>query len=133
MLWYLFILGFGNCGELARTADMGDIGFDDKGVFDMKKPHMKGNEYDLDFVRDKFLNPSAVRFAGAVSKKTVLFVACGSYHLLVVAREPNQFQSTLYASGLNQYGQLGLGVDEKGKGVDRHELTPVSSLSLSIS
>jgi hypothetical protein len=125
--YYIIFLGLGNCGELARTADMGNIDRDTAGVFDMKKPHIKNNIYDLDFVRNQFLKPSPVRFAAGNPKKTVLNVACGSFHLLVVAREPHQFQSTLYSSGLNQYGQLGL-----GDGPARHELTPVSFLSLSL-
>jgi alpha-tubulin suppressor-like RCC1 family protein len=121
----IIILGFGCSGELARSADM--IMSDQNGKFDLKKAHTKvtANDgklpYDFDFIREKFLKPSPVRFAAIGSpKKTVLTVACGTCHLLVVAREPNQFQSTLYSSGLNQYGQLGL-----GDNVDRHELTPV--------
>jgi alpha-tubulin suppressor-like RCC1 family protein len=97
----------------------------EKGEFDLLKAHIfEDGSYDNEFIREKFLNPSPVRFAIGSPKKTVLTVACGSYHLLVVAREPNDFKSTLYSSGLNNYGQLG-----HGDIVNRHELTPVSAVS----
>jgi Regulator of chromosome condensation (RCC1) repeat len=121
-VFFIIILGFGNSGELARSADM--INRNEKGEFDLKKPHVnKDGTFDYPFICEKFLRPGPVRFAVGSQKKTVLTVACGSMHLLVVAREPNQFQSTLYSSGRNQYGQLGHG-DE----IIRHELTPVRFL-----
>jgi hypothetical protein len=69
-----------------------------KGMFDMMTPHMNGNQCNSDFVRDQFLMPSPVRFAFGGPNKSDLNVACGSFHLSMVARENCQFQSTLYLS-----------------------------------
>lgn len=78
-------------------------------------------------IEQKFLTPQKARFAGPVpfpySRKKVLSFACGSNHLLVVARNVGEGIATLYSSGQNSSGQLGL--PEEISVV--HELTEVRS------
>ncbi len=72
-----------------------------------------------------FLTPQSARFAGPISypypRKEVISVACGANHLLVLARNRGEGSATLYSSGLNSYGQLGLPEDINMV----HELTEV--------
>jgi alpha-tubulin suppressor-like RCC1 family protein len=77
----------------------------------------------FDKMREHFLTPKAVRWAGAIPyiRKKVVDVACGGFHILVAASDSSS--PALYTSGLNQYGQLG-----HGDLVDRHELTRVTSI-----
>lgn len=135
----------GNSGQLARSKDMGAplITVDGKQSYDLGKMFM-GEEYTIveqqknkdtgevedvevtlyryfeDRVLEQFLTPKPVRWATS-GKKTVLSVACGELHILVVARDKGESQSEVHSSGLNQYGQLG-----HGDQLERHELTPVS-------
>lgn len=74
----------------------------------------------LDLITRERLTPHPVQWAGPPLKRTVLQVSCGSFHLLAVSREGNN-QLSVYSSGLNQYGQLGLGDTE-----NRNTLTKVS-------
>ena len=98
-------LGFGNCGELARSDAMNsdnklspaDLYNNDAGIVDGKS------------VQEHFLTPKPAFFEGSPIKRIVVAVAMGSNFLLVSARDPNQFQAKLYTSGLNNYGQLGHG------------------------
>jgi alpha-tubulin suppressor-like RCC1 family protein len=123
----------GHVGELARSADMTTPTMvDGKLTFDLGKEWItqvyqdeKGDDqmrYLQDKIDAKFLTPLPPRWS-VLGRKQVLNVACGGYHLLVCAREVGTFQSILYASGLNQYGQLGMGHTDNG-----HELTPVETL-----
>lgn len=93
--------------------------------------------YDCALLREKFLTPAPVRFAGIMSmptmKKTVISVGCGENHLLVAARDPGSFESQVYSCGLNSFGQLGNGKFVSQADYDRdptlpfmvHELTKV--------
>lgn len=112
--------GFGETGELARSQDivapLPDGGFNlSKALETMKQ----------DEIMRKFLTPNHARFAGPVpfprSRKEVLSLACGSNHLLVVARNRGEGIASLYSSGQNSSGQLGL--PEEVESV--HELTEV--------
>jgi regulator of chromosome condensation len=77
--------------------------------------------YDAELLGKQFLRPLPVTIPAQFSKKMVaISVACGSGHLVVVAREAGSIDSTVYASGLNTNGQLGL-----GDTIDRKVLTPV--------
>jgi alpha-tubulin suppressor-like RCC1 family protein len=99
--------GVGTTGELARP------------VPDQFSDKITGH-YDTDILREHFLKPLPVPFP--MNKKlAVISVACGVGHLMVVAREPGAIESTVYGSGLNGDGQLGL-----GDLVSRKALTPVS-------
>ena len=123
--------GFGNKGDLARSAQMTtpdengkfDVGrkFYYKTVKDEKKEER--SVPDLKIIEKHFLAPKTVIYAGPQIKRTVIYVETGSFHLLVAARILGQDFAQLYTSGLNNYGQLGHGDDE-----DRHELTPVKAL-----
>lgn len=77
--------------------------------------------YKTDLIKEKFLKPAPVCWAGPPTKRSVLSVACGQLHLLVVARDAGAFDTKVYSSGNNGYGQLGHGDDR-----ERHELTSVS-------
>ena len=96
------------------TYDLNDGFFLDGQIVDPKK------------VLDEFLTPKPPRWAGSIPypRKVVTDVACGRYHVLVVARDPNDGVQNLYSSGNNTAGQLGHGDDES-----RHELTRVQSLT----
>lgn len=74
----------------------------------------------MDLLRDKFLTPLPVQY-DTLGKRKVLNLACGGNHLLVAALDSDG-KARLYAAGLNQYGQLGLGDKE-----NRHVLTKVCS------
>ena len=75
--------------------------------------------YHYDLIAEKFLKPAPPCWA-TPGKRTVLDIACGELHLLVVAREGGDPETVVYSSGQNQYGQLGHGDTQQ-----RHELTPI--------
>mmetsp|Transcript_32386 Transcript_32386/g.76178 ORF Transcript_32386/g.76178 Transcript_32386/m.76178 type:complete len:569 (+) Transcript_32386:243-1949(+) len=79
--------------------------------------------YFLDKVRDKFLTPALVEWAGG-RKRQVEHLSCGMIHLLVVARDNNSLDTQVFSSGNSGFGQLGHG-DTK----ELHELTPIEALS----
>jgi len=85
---------------------------------EMARPVCEGTN-DLDLITRERLTPHLVQWAGPPLERKVLQVSCGEFHLLVVSREGNN-QLSVYSSGLNQYGQLGLGDTE-----NRHQLTKV--------
>ena len=121
------ILGMGHSGELARSASMTSPSKDSSGntSYELGKPfYTKEVDQELKFltqvVNEKFLTPLPPVWAGVPTQKQVLAVACGAYHLLVSARNVGEFPTSLYTSGLNQYGQLG-----HGDTLNRHELTAV--------
>lgn len=138
-------------GQLARSKDMGaklTTNKDDDNVYDLGKMWIgevyetgavqkdkngnavlddSGNpimiqdyRYFPDLIKEKFLKPAPVCWADASPKRSVISVACGELFLLVVARDEG-FESKVYSSGNNGYGQLGHG-DTR----ERHELTSVS-------
>lgn len=120
--------GFGNSGELARTAGM-NAPRDQEGKYIITKTFMFDDQGKpkADLIKEHFLTPKPVMYAhGPDLKRTVIAVEMGGYHLLVAARDPGQFQAKLWTSGLNNYGQLGLG--DVGGATNRHELTLVKSL-----
>lgn len=84
--------------------------------------------YKVDKIINDYLVPQPVVWdEGLTVEKTVTNMACGAYHLLVIARNNNHHNvgiNSVYASGLNQYGQLGLG-DTR----DRKVLTRVKKLN----
>lgn len=109
--------GTGTRGELGRPVPS-----------EIKGPDGK---FHVESLRETFLKPHPVHFAGSPSKMSVISFACGSGHLMVVAREEGSIETTVYGTGLNKEGQLGLGDFE-----DRKILTPVrryiSSLFVSV-
>lgn len=86
-----------------------------------KIPVMKYRYFE-DLIKREFLTPAPVCWAGPSVKRSVLSVACGELHLLIAAREGN-FDTKLYSSGHNGFGQLG-----HGDSLERHELTSIKSL-----
>lgn len=110
--------GLGQCGELARPVY--------EKIKDEKYEWKEGDDsyscYNFDKVVNDYLVPQPVTWMeGLNSKKTVDSVACGAYHLLVIANDKGD--CAVYASGLNQYGQLGLNDTN-----DRKELTRITNL-----
>ena len=126
----LVIIGMGHCGELARSANMTTPTIEDgRKTYDLGKgffSDLSTGKVDTELVATKFLTPQPVLWADGFGKKQVLDVACGQSHILVCARIPGVFDTRVYSSGLNQYGQLGLG--DSGPTTNRHELTLVPTL-----
>jgi len=103
--------GWEECGELARP------------VYQPLKTPEGG--FHINKARDEYLVPQPVVWADRALTNThvVHNIACGGYHLLVVAKNGEGGPLNVYATGLNNYGQLGLGdLDARG------ELTKVSAL-----
>lgn len=101
--------GIGECGELARPV-----------------PPMRSTngKYDIEAIKNDYLVPKPVVWSGPkMRERIVITVACGGYHLLAVARDGPIGSLAVFSSGLNNYGQLGLG-DTK----DRKELTRIEDL-----
>ena len=117
----------GQQGQLARSAGMTDpnpkTGDYDLGksfigeVYDKQVKDEKGHitiEQDFRFkphvIAEKFLKPDFVRYANTLpsQKKIATSVACGAYHLMVVARDnvADASSARVYVSGLNNYGQV---------------------------
>lgn len=111
-------LGVAPEGQLARSAQITSP--DEKGNYDLTK---LVKESDEDFIVEKFLTPAPVIYGRLPhERKSVLSVACGFVHMLVVARDPGSYDPFVYGAGDNSFGALGLGVE-----VDKaHELTLVS-------
>jgi hypothetical protein len=83
-------------------------------------------QINVDTIRNKYLTPAPVVWPVGTPKKSVMHVACGAMHMLVVARTTGQFASMVYACGMNANGQLGIRNDVLTKEVEEvHELTPV--------
>ena len=133
--------GMGHCGELARSQGMTEKTADKEGKlhYDIGKQFMtkEVEKYDeekkehyvelvpiLPKIKEHFLTPKPVLYATPSSTRQVVSIGCGGYHLMVVTREVGSFQTTVFSSGLNNYGQLGLGDLEN----NRHELTPITAL-----
>ncbi|KAL3788286.1 hypothetical protein HJC23_002860 [Cyclotella cryptica] len=91
--------GVGTSGEMAREVP----------VLDKKTP--------MKVVISEFLTPKPPTWNGLSGKKKVAAISCGAYHLLAIVRECGM---NVYGSGLNQYGQLGL-----GDNVNRNKLTKI--------
>ncbi len=82
-------------------------------------------KYDCSKLRDKFLTPAPVEWAGGFHpKRRVLNFSCGDIHLLVVAWNLGSFQTQVFSAGNSGYGQLGHG-DTK----EVHELKPIEALN----
>ena len=82
-------------------------------------------EYTHSTIRDKFLTPMPVEWAGGfVPKRRVVNFSCGDIHLLVVAHHLGSFETQVFSAGNGAFGQLGHG-DTK----EIHELTPIEALN----
>lgn len=102
--------GLGECGELARPAH---------------QPLKTSEGFEIEKARDEYLIPQPAIWADRALTNTHMVhnISCGGYHLLVVARDGEAGSLNVYASGLNNYGQLGVGDLEL-----RNELTRVTAL-----
>lgn len=114
--------GWDNCGELGRKI----MEQERKDVLKrVDRPSGKGYDEVVDqkLIQERFLKPLPPLWKGMLpnTKMSVLSVSCGDSHMLVAARKPGSADSHVYSTGLNNYGQLGLG-DTK----NRSELTLVS-------
>lgn len=104
--------GIGECGELARP---------------VTQPLKQADGTLLcDKARDEHLIPKPVIWAeqAMAHKHYVHNISCGAYHLVVVAADREGGALNVYSSGLNNYGQLGMGDKE-----NRDELTKVTAFN----
>ena len=138
--------GIGECGELARPVynpiknpdyvekeetkpDNEGGGADGanettKDTIEENAPDMKTRpNYEVDKIRHEHLVPKPVVWADPLIKRTVLSIGCGGYHLLVISKNLHSGLTSVHSSGLNNYGQLGLG--DSGGDTDRKELNEV--------
>ena len=120
--------GIGEAGELARNAytpikNPDFIYPEDKSI--EVPPY---DPYFVDKVKDEHLLPQEVEWADGdpANNRIVVGVACGSFHLLVIAKDGEDGDLAVYSSGLNNYGQLGLGTEGEDEGTDK--LTRITSL-----
>jgi len=93
---------------------------------EMGRPAEMPKKHDPNFeklVIENMLTPKPVLWAGPAVKRQILTVACGGFHMLVIARENGQSDTRVYSCGLNNYGQLGHGDKDA-----RKELTPIKAL-----
>lgn len=107
----LYTWGVGTMGELGRPLSRSHIRDQDP---NSERPY----DAYVEFIIKEMMKPTIVP---AIHGKVAISVACGQGHLMVVVREPGHLESTVYGSGLNKDGQLGLGETK-----DRKVLTPVS-------
>ena len=126
----LYTWGMGECGELSRPVsikpkkeeqEIHDI-LVARGLDPEKDKLPSHEQYNLDVIQKEYMVPKPVEFADGVTNRGIIKVTCGSYHILVLAKGPDD-KVAVYASGLNNYGQLGLGHSDN---VDK--LTEVSYL-----
>ncbi|KAL7555318.1 hypothetical protein ACHAWF_018980 [Thalassiosira exigua] len=100
----LVTFGVGNsCGELARST-----------------PKFDRETSDAD-VKEHFLTPKPPMWDQPLLKRNVQSLSCGAFHLLVITKENGG--RSVYSSGLNKDGQLGLGDEE-----NREVLTKIPAL-----
>ena len=120
--------GIGECGELARPVHM-PIKPKDGNVIGPK--HEKRPDYEVDEIRDNYLIPKPVVWDDSLNKRTVESVGCGGWHLLVISRNLGSGTSAVHSSGLNNFGQLGLG-DSGDEPFWRYKLTEVRPIRFMI-
>ena len=108
--------GIGESGELSRPLSS-----------PVQLIRDNGEKYSaVDTIRDEYLVPKPVIWDNPSIKRNVEKIACGGYHLLVVSRNLLDRSCSVHGSGLNNFGQLGLGdIDNRDK------LTEVSLLHVS--
>ena len=117
--------GMGECGELARPIATP--------VRDLHHKPVPGESrlaaYAIDAIRDEYLVPKPVVWADSMDKRKVEAISCGGFHLLVTSRNLVDGSCSVHSSGLNNYGQLGLGDEycdaDKKKNLDQNKLTEV--------
>jgi regulator of chromosome condensation len=93
-------------------------------------------ETDNELVIKEHLTPHPVSWSGPPTKRLVVQLSFGGWHLLVSTREGNN-QRCVYSCGLNNYGQLGHGVRRGKNGFEedtenRERLTKVSDVRVKI-
>ena len=102
--------GINTNGALARTGEGKYVG---ETSFIKVETDEKGDDVPTlktDILGDHFLQPKPVMFAHSpLHSPKVIAVSCGSFHIVVVARDPLSLHGKLYTSGINIYGQLGHG------------------------
>ena len=118
----------GHSGQLARSANQTKLVDKELGTPDLGHPffvEIDANgkkQFKLDVVKEHFLKPKPVCWNSSIlGRRIVTHVACGFWHLLVVARSPEENSGRVYSAGHNSYGKLGLGDETM-----RHELCLVS-------
>ncbi len=118
----LLTWGLGENGELARPV-FGPLKKTEDEINALPENAPSSAKYHVDKLLSDYLVPKPATFADGLTSRLVEKVVCGGYHMLVIARDSNDGQGAMriYSSGLNNYGQLGLG----DHGTARHALTKV--------
>ena len=84
-------------------------------------------EYDADLIFNELLWPAPPVLADGSPVRGAKTIGCGGFHLLITTVDSRGCH--VYGSGLNNYGQLGVGVsDEDGRPQDSKSLIPVPLL-----
>ena len=105
----LLTWGLGQVGEMARSRDVPGAWNDSTETYNIAPELYKINgKVNESIIREHFLKPKPVRFNWGSAKKSIVHVACGQSHLLVVAREPGAMETNVYASGHNGYHQTNI-------------------------
>lgn len=114
----LYTWGLGEHGELSRTISAKLKKSDEeirsimlsKGM-DPDHPDSRlssQDEHNMEIIRKENMVPQLVQFADGKNDRDIVKVACGGYHVLLLARGKEE-KTRVFATGLNNYGQLGLG------------------------
>lgn len=119
--------GMGECGELARPIETP--------VKDLYHKPVPGEPslaaYAIDAIQNDYLAPKPVVWVDSMDKRRVEAISCGGFHLLVISRNLVDGSCSVHSSGLNNYGQLGLGDEHydsvKDKNPDKNKLTEIKA------
>jgi len=124
----LMTWGLGEKGELARPV-FGPLKKTEDEINALPEDAPSTAKYHVDKLLSDYLTPKPATFADGLISRTVEKVVCGGYHMFVIARDDSDGNGAMriYSSGLNNYGQLGLG--DSGVGTDRKALTKIPSLA----
>jgi alpha-tubulin suppressor-like RCC1 family protein len=112
----LYTWGMGECGELSRPVSVKPKKEEEeiynilvaRGLDPEKDKLPSHEQYNLDIMQKEYMVPQPVEFADGINDREIIKVTCGSYHILVLAKGEDD-KVAVFASGLNNYGQLGLG------------------------
>jgi regulator of chromosome condensation len=98
--------GIDTCGELGRG-----ITKEARHIF-LHADTDEEKEERNQIVLNQLVKPLPVIFSPPIGKHVVWNISCGQSHMLMVVKKDGETYTDVYGTGLNQYGQLGLGHTE---------------------